>query len=337
MLVTALVTPFAAGGATPDVALYARMAAFGRDQGVDQLLVAGTTGEGSSLSDREREMLLDSVLEVAPPEAVMVALGAGPLEQVIDRGRAALRRGVRSLLLVDCPYIGAASAALREAWYAPVALALPEARVFPYVIPGRTGSALLPEDLARLAEDHECIAGVKDATGTLESKRRVRALCGDRLTLLCGDDHLLGAALADPEIRADGAVTFGANLAPALYASVMARAASAEGTTALEGDALARVAALVAIEADELLSVGARTLSVTQRYRNPLPVKAALEMLDVAPAVCRAPLAPMGPAGQRALHAAVQQLIAHPALPLAALKTHFSTSAPSVRPATLPS
>ena len=86
-------------------------------------------GEGMALSDAERLDILDAALEVAAPGQLMVGLGAGRLEQVIERGRDTLGRGVADLLLVDCPYSGASSAALRTAWHGPVAAALPDARL----------------------------------------------------------------------------------------------------------------------------------------------------------------------------------------------------------------
>lgn len=317
MLVTALVTPFRADGSEPDLDRWVELAAFQRREGADLLLLAGTTGEGAALDERERERLLDALLDVVPPEAVMVALGAGRLVDLVDRGRAALRRGVQHLLLADCPYVGASSAALREAWYAPVAESLPDARLYPYVVPGRTGTALSPEDLALLAEDHPCVVGVKDATGGLASKSRVRALCGDRLQLLCGDDNLLPGALAAPDVRADGAVAFGANLAPRLYAEMISAAGAHDDPHA--ADALMHVAGLVSVEADEAAVLNGRSLLTPQRYKNPVPVKAAMALVGVDAGPCRAPLAPMGAAGLRVVRDVVDLLLEHPAGPLAEL------------------
>lgn len=331
MLVSALITSFTADGAGLDVDRWLRLAAFQRSEGVDVLLVGGTTGEGASLTDPERARLLDAALAVAPAESVMLGLGSGRVGEVIARGRAALRRGVRDLMLVDCPYVGAASAALRDAWYGPIAEALPESRLYAYAVPGRTGTALAPEDLALLAERHACVVGVKDATGTLTSKRRIRELCGDRLVILSGDDHLLAEGLAAPDVRVDGAVSFGANLAPRLYAEIVAGCGSHPDPLAI--DALAHVAALVTVEADEDVTVGGRTHLVPQRYRNPVPMKAALAELGVDVGPCRAPLAPMGPSGRRTLVEAVERLVEHPARPLAELgPLRRAASAPSPQP-----
>ena len=167
MLVTALVTPFrgdeqGSGGHSIDLDVYRGLVSFQLVHGVDQVLVAGTTGEGASLSEDERLALLDAALEVARPDQGMLSIGGGRLDDVVARGMAALQRDVRDLLLADCPYSGASSHALRTQWHGPAAAALPEARLFPYAVPGRTGTEMLPDDLARLSGDHVNVVGVKE-------------------------------------------------------------------------------------------------------------------------------------------------------------------------------
>ncbi len=321
MLVTALVTPFREGGngsGAVDLGTYRELVSFQLEHGVDQVLVAGTTGEGAALTYDERMALLDAALEVARPGQVMLSIGGGRLEQVVGRGRAALVRGVRDLLLADCPYSGASSHALRTQWHGPAAAALPESRLFPYAVPGRTGTEMLPDDLARLAADHPNVVGVKDATGRLARMARVRRLCGDDFVLLCGDDHLLRDATLDPNIRADGACSFSANLAPALVGRLADAGASGDAVAARTlHEQLHLLAGLVSVTTDESVDLpvgvpgavpGAVTGAVTgeargeqvdvpQRARNPVPVKTALSLLGLIAEEFRAPLAPMETGG----------------------------------------
>ena len=324
MLVTALVTPFVDEGRRVDLRLVERLVGFQREQGVDVVLLAGTTGEGSSLTEAEREGLLDAALAAAPPEALMLGLGFGPLPTVVERGRAALRRGVRQMLLVDHPYAGPCSASLREAWHGPVASALPEARLFPYAVPGRTGTELLPDDLARLAEDHPNVVGVKDATGRLARMERVRELLGDDFLLMCGDDVHLRDAMIDPVIRAQGAFSVVSNLAPGATARLVSacRAGDAAGARRLHDD-LAPLFRLVGITAEEVVATGGRELAVPQRVRNPVPLKEVFERLGVLAAGCRPPLAPMGPAGRRLAHRAVLDALERTPELLAPLEAAF--------------
>ncbi len=315
MLVTALVTPFVDDGARVDLALLERLVAFQLERGADLVLLAGTTGEGASLDESERLDLVDAALGVARPEQLMVSIGGGRVEQVVARGQAVLRRGVRNLLLADCPYSGASSQALRTHWHGAAAAALGDARLFPYAVPGRTGTEMLPDDLARLAEEHPgVVVGVKDATGRLARMGRVRELCGDEFTLLCGDDHMLRDAMVDPRIRADGAASFSANLAPASMAGLVAAgrrgdAVAARGLHAeVEG-----LTGLVTVTVEESVQLRGERLAVPSRARNPVPLKAAFACLGMALGGCRAPLGEMGAAGVSHVRDVLRRVVrAHP-------------------------
>jgi len=304
MLVTALVTPWRDQGATPDLELFTRTVSFSLEHGSGRVLVAGTTGEGGALDESERVALLDAALEGADPDRVMFSIGGGRPDEVLARGRAALTRGVRHLLLADAPYSGASSGALREHWHAPVARGLPDAFLWPYAVPGRTGTELLPDDLARLAEDCPNVVGVKDATGRLARMTRVRDLCGEEFSILCGDDLLLRDALMDPNVRANGGCTVSSNLAPAAVRALTDACLAGDAIRARElHDALTPLFSMVGVTADEELIVRDESLRVPQRSRNPVPIKAALALLGVMDADCRAPLGALGSAGMDVVRA----------------------------------
>jgi len=328
MLVSALVTPFRAGDGEPDLPAVAAFARFQLGHGCDAVLLFDSSGEGEALQDGERERVLDAVLDVARPDQVMVALGAGRLPEVIARGRHAVSRGVRDLLLADAPGSGASSAALRVRWHEPVARALPGARLFPYAVPTRTGTELLPDDLARLVEDCPNIAGVKDATGRLARMARVRELCGPGFSILCGDDLMLRDALLDPHIRADGAIAVTTNLAPVAMRALHDAGREGRATKARElHDALLMLFGLCSVTAEEALPVGGEVRSVPQRSRTPVPLKAALAQLGACDAGVRAPLGPMGlRGGERVASALTLTARRHPDL-LAPLQHALSAGA----------
>ena len=308
MLVTALVTPFREEGARPDDALYARLVRFQLERGADKVLVAGVEGEGPSLDDGERLALLDAALQAARPEQIVYALGPGRPGELVARGRQALQRGVRDLLLVDAPYVGASSADLRERWHRPVARALPESRLHPAAAPLRTGTELLPDDLARLRDECPNVAGVEDGTGRLARMRRVRELCGEDFTILCSDDVLLRDALIDPHIRADGGCSLLANLAPAALRALHDAAAALDAVAARElHDRLLPLLALSSVTAEEPVEVGGGRLLVPQRSRGAVTLKTALATLGVVPASWRAPLGGMGAAGAARVTTALLQ------------------------------
>ncbi|HTE06799.1 MAG TPA: dihydrodipicolinate synthase family protein [Planctomycetota bacterium] len=328
MLWSALVTPFREVDGAPDLPAMAALARFQLDHGCDGVLLFGSTGEALALRDDERGRVLDAVLEVARPEQVMVGLGAGGLADVLARAREAGARGVRDLLLADAPYSGASSAALRTRWHEPVARALPESRLFPYAAPSRTGTELLPDDLARLAEDCPNVAGVKDATGRLARMLRVRELCGEDFSLLCGDDAVLRDALLDPHIRADGAISVLANLAPAAVRALHDAGREGRAVRARElHDALLPLLGLVNVTAVEDLPLRGEVHAVPQRSRDPVPLKAALARFGACEATVRAPLGPMGPRGGERVASVLESVARFHADVLAPLGAAFGGAA----------
>lgn len=302
MLMTALVTPFAGPQLSLDLPALQALLTFQVAQGVDQILLAGTTGECAALRDDEYEALLRAAVEVVPGERLIAGLGAGRIEQVVARGHSALNLGISCLLLADCPYSGASSAALRSHWHGPVARALPQAQLIAYAVPARTGTELLPDDLARLAEDHPNVIGVKDATGRLARMERVRSLCGDDFLLICGDDAHARSAMLDPVIRAHGCCSVLSNLVPGRMVALVAAAAAGEAAEARRlHDALSGLFGLMVLTVDEAVELRGEVLMVPQRVRNPVPLKQALCELGLLSAGCRAPLGELGRRGRAAV------------------------------------
>ena len=324
MLVSALVTPFRKDGEGPALDRFARLVGFALDHGCDQVLVAGPLGEGDALDDGEWESLLQEAVSAARPHQILAATGHGRLPQILARARLALQLGVRDLLVADAPGHGASSMALRERWHGALARALPEARLWPLAAPGLFGAELLPDDLARLHDEHANVVGVVDASGRLARLSRVRALCGADFTILCGDDLMLRDALVDPAIRADGGCVAACNLAPGAVRRLLDEARAGEPARVRElHEALAPLLGLGAVTVEEALLLRGESLAVPQRTRGPVPIKAALALLGLGSCFCRAPLGPLGPNGEARVRAAlVAAHRAHPEL-LAPLAEYF--------------
>jgi 4-hydroxy-tetrahydrodipicolinate synthase len=324
MLVSALVTPFRKDGEGPALDRFARLVGFALDHGCDQVLVAGPLGEGEALDDGEWESLLQEAVGAARPHQIMAAMGNGRLAQILARARLALQLGVRDLLVADAPGHGASSMALRERWHGALARALPEARLWPLAAPGLSGAELLPDDLARLHDEHANVVGVVDASGRMARLSRVRALCGAEFSILCGDDLMLRDALVDPAIRADGGCVAACNLAPGTVRRLLDEARAGEPARVRElHEALAPLLSLGVVTVEEALLVRGEALAVPQRTRGPVPIKAALALLGLGSCLCRAPLGPLGPNGESRVRAAlVTAHRAHPEL-LAPLAEYF--------------
>jgi hypothetical protein len=91
---------------------------------------------------------------------------------------------------------------IRKEYIEPLSHHFPEMQFIPYVIPGRTGTQLLPQDLAIMHQQYPNVSAVKEATGDLENMRLTRKLCGANFNILSGDDDKTYAMMTAPDIAA---------------------------------------------------------------------------------------------------------------------------------------
>src|SRR5437764_6175869 len=201
----ALVTPFR--DAAVDFAALRRLVSWHIEQGTDGLAPVGTTGESPTLSHDEHERVVAAVVEQAAGRIkVMPGTGSNSTREAIRLTKFAKRAGADGTLQVG-PYYNKPT---QEGYYRHFA-AVAEAVDLPmvlYNIPGRTGSNILPETVARLAALPQIVA-VKEATGSLDQASHIASLCG--LTLLSRDDSL---TLPLMSIGGRGVVSVVGNLVP---------------------------------------------------------------------------------------------------------------------------
>src|SRR5438309_3529060 len=180
----ALITPFRNGEI--DFAELNRLVDWHIEQGTDCLSPVGTTGEAPTLDHEEHERVIATVVEHAAGRVkTMPGTGSNSTREAIRLTRFARRAGATGALMVG-PYYNKPT---QEGYYRHFA-AVAEAVDLPivlYNIPGRTGSNILPETVARLAELPN-IVGIKEATGSLDQASQISALTN--LTILSGDDSL---------------------------------------------------------------------------------------------------------------------------------------------------
>jgi 4-hydroxy-tetrahydrodipicolinate synthase len=183
-LTVAIITPFKDGEV--DYAGLRRLVDWHVSEGTDCLAPVGTTGEAPTLSHDEHERVIAAVVEAAAGRIkVMPGTGSNSTREAVRLTRFAQKAGAHGALMVG-PYYNKPT---QEGYYRHF-MAVAEAVDLPivlYNIPGRTGSNMLPETLARLAEATNIVA-VKEATGSLDQASQVAALC--KLTILSGDDSL---------------------------------------------------------------------------------------------------------------------------------------------------
>lgn len=259
--------------------------------GVSGILAVGTTGESATLSWDEHNSVTEKVHSYLGERGITIAgTGSNNTEETMKATEHAWDVGVRSVLLVDPYYNGPSSLEIRREYIEPVAKRFPEVQVIPYVIPGRTGTQLLPQDLAILHSEYQNVRAVKEATGNLENMKLTRKLCGEDFDILSGDDNMTYAMMTSQEIRASGVVSVASNVAPRAVQDLTKSILNEDMKKAKElSDALNPFFEVVTVKTEEQTPFG----SVPCRARNPLPYKTLMNILGMPSGPCRRPLGKM--------------------------------------------
>ena len=181
----ALVTPFTKDG-VDDEAL-SRLVAFQLANGTDAIIVCGTTGEASTMTQEEKRQVITRVVELVDGEIPVIAgTGANCTETAVRQSKEAAALGVDAVLVVTSYYNKATQEGLIR-HYTAVADAV-DVPVILYDVPGRTGVTIAPETYGILAE-HPNIVGTKEASGNFAQIQKTRELCGDSFAIWSGNDE----------------------------------------------------------------------------------------------------------------------------------------------------
>jgi 4-hydroxy-tetrahydrodipicolinate synthase len=273
-LTVALVTPFRNGEVDWDD--LRRLVDWHAEQGTDCLAPVGTTGESPTLSHEEHERVIAAVCEQAAGRVkVMAGTGSNSTREAIRLTRAAKKAGADGALMVG-PYYNKPTQEGYYRHFAAVAEAV-ELPIVLYNIPGRTGSNILPETVARLAEKVPTIVGIKEATGSLDQASQIACSCD--LTILSGDDSL---TLPLMSIGGRGVVSVVGNIIPRDMKALV---------TAFDAGRLRE-----AQEAHRRLFPLCRDMLGVAT--NPIPIKTAMKLLGRGTGELRLPLCPLDAAGE---------------------------------------
>jgi len=302
---TALVTPMkGARGEEVDFRALERLVEFQVASGVSGILAMGTTGESPTLSWEEHSQVILKVRDFARERCTVIAgTGSNCTAEAMNSARHAVKHGIEALLLVEPYYNGPSSIEIRREYVAPIADAFPHAEIIPYVIPGRTGTQLLPEDLALLHRHYSNVNAVKEASGSLENMRRTRQCCGRAFQILSGDDDKTFQMMAEDAIGACGVISVVSNVAPAAVqrmTEALLEGRIEEGRALHE--ALKPLFEMVTVKTQEDSPWGPRLC----KARNPLPIKTLMRVLGVPVGPCRQPLGKMTRKGLEAVVAAAR-------------------------------
>ena len=286
---TALVTPFAGDALDHDG--LDRLVDFQIENGITGILAVGTTGESPTLDWKEHDKVIEKVAAKCKQKALCIAgAGSNNTSEAISAVKHATSCGVDAVLLVDPYYNGPSSLEIRKEYIEPVANAFPEVEVIPYIIPGRTGAQMLPEDLAMLARDCPNVRCVKEATGNLDNMRHTRTCTGEAFSIFSGDDALTCQMMTDPAIRASGVISVASNVAPKWMTKLVTLLSEGktEEAASLE-TALSPLFTLVTVTTEEETPFG----PVSCRARNPLALKTLMQILGMPAGPCRRPIGKM--------------------------------------------
>jgi 4-hydroxy-tetrahydrodipicolinate synthase len=277
-----MITPMRDDGAL-DAREAARLATWLVDNGSTGLVIAGTTGEGPTLSDDEKLTLFRSVVDSLQTRAPVIAnVGTNDTRRSVEFAKRAADCGVHAIMAVGPYYNKPPQSGLTQHF-----TAIAEATELPmmiYNIPGRTGVNILPETIIALA-DHPKIVAVKESSGDIGQLAEIAARAPASFDCYSGDDHL---ALPHAAVGGCGVVSVASHVAGLDIAEMFATFAQGDNERA------------TAVH-QRLMPLFRALFTVT----SPIPVKAAVGMLGFATGSCRAPLCELSADQMRSLRDAI--------------------------------
>ncbi len=278
----ALITPFHDGEV--DFKTLDELIEFQLENGIDAIVPVGTTGECPTLSPEEHKQVIERVVKsVSGGTRVIAGAGSNSTAEAIELTAYAKKVGADATLQV-CPYYNKPT---QEGFYQHFKAIAEEVDlpIVLYNIPGRCGAGLTPETVARLAEIDNIVA-IKEATGSLDQASEIAMRCD--ITIISGDDSL---TLPLASVGGKGVISVVANIVPADVKAMT--------DLILEGDL---------IKARQwhrklfVLSKNMLTLAT-----NPIPIKAAMAMLEMCSEELRLPMTPLEDSKKAALRKTLQE------------------------------
>ena len=280
---TAIITPFKDGKI--DYESFGKLIDWQIAEGIDALVVCGTTGEGSTLTDEEhRDAIKFSVEKVAGRVPVIAGTGSNDTAYAIDLTKFACEVGADAMLVVTPYYNKATQRGLYECFSA-----IADASTKPvilYNVPSRTGCNLLPATAAKLA-DHENIVAIKEACGNISQIAELAALVGDKMDIYSGNDDQIVPIMS---LGGKGVISVLSNLMPKATSEMCKKFASGDVKGARE------------MQLELLDLTNALFCEV-----NPIPVKAAMAAMGFCENSLRLPLTTMEKANEEKLIALMRE------------------------------
>ncbi len=283
----AIVTPFSEDGSVNYEQLE-KLIDFQIENGTDSIIICGTTGESSTLSEEEHtEVIKACVKFTAKRVPVIAGTGSNSTETAIELSKEAKECGVDGLLVVT-PYYNKATQEGLYLHYKAIAEAVGELPIILYNVASRTGCNLEPNTIARLYKDVENIVGIKEASGNVSQVAKIMYLTEGKIDLYSGNDDQIVPLMS---LGGKGVISVLANVAPKETHDMC--------QLYLEGKVV------------ESCQLQLKTMGLIEQLFtevNPIPVKTAMNLMGLNAGGVRMPLTPLSECYREGLEKELKKL-----------------------------
>ncbi len=283
-IATALITPITENGI--DYEAFGRLIDWQIEKGVNALVICGTTGEASTLTDDEhRDAIAFAVKHANKRVPIIAGTGSNDTEYALDLTRCACEAGADAVLVVT-PYYNKATQNGLIKMFTDIAN-VSTVPVILYNVPSRTGVNIAPATVAKLAE-HPNINAIKEASGNISQIAEIASLCGDKINIYSGNDDQIVPIMA---LGGLGCISVLSNVAPTESVELCDKffAGDVKGAAKIQLDYLPLINALFS-------------------EVNPIPVKAAMAAMGFCEDYLRLPLTSMEDANKEKLLAEMRKM-----------------------------
>ncbi len=284
---TAIITPFDERGIDYD--RLKKNLDFQYENGTSAVVVCGTTGENATLTnDEHQELVRTAILHNAGRMKLIAGVGSNNTLTALRRAEEAKAAGADAILMVTPYYNKSTQRGLVEHFtYVADRVEIP---MILYNVPSRTGIGLKAET-CRILSEHPNIIGIKEASGDIALGAKIHSLCGDELWIWSGNDDCTVPLMA---LGALGVISVASNIVPGTIAKLCSLCLSG----AFE-------------EATALYDKYAELISALFIETNPIPVKAAMQLMGMDSGLLRLPLVEISPESRAKLTAVMRDAGLH--------------------------
>lgn len=282
-IATALITPITESGI--DYEAFGRLIDWQIDEGVNALVICGTTGESSTLTDEEhREAIAYAVKRAAHRVPIIAGTGSNDTAYALSLTDFSCKAGADGVLVVT-PYYNKATQNGLVQMFTKIA-DVSSVPVILYNVPSRTGVNIAPSTVKELSK-HPNISGIKEASGNISAVAEIAALCGDDINIYSGNDDQIVPIMS---LGGKGCISVLSNVLPRQSAELCAKMLKGDYKGAAE------------MQLKYLPLINALFSEV-----NPIPVKAAMAAMGWCEDYLRLPLTTMEPAHREVLFAEMRK------------------------------